>query len=114
MSGLEDEPAGVTIKEVAPPQGSSGTAPVSGSGLSVREVYTQDGPGVVSVDVAATSDLGPGGGSGFVVDEAGRVLAVGRALLSSGEMLAFKTGVAVKIRHGSAEESQSISSSNAK
>ena len=50
----------------------------------------------------------------IVVDEAGEVLAVGRALLSSGEMLAFKTGVAVKVRHGSAEESQSISSSNAK
>ena len=36
----------------------------------------------------------------IAVDEAGQVLAVGRALLSSGEMKAFKTGVAVKIRHG--------------
>jgi uncharacterized protein with predicted RNA binding PUA domain len=50
----------------------------------------------------------------IVVDEASDVLAVGRALLSSGEMLAFKTGVAVKVRHGSAEGSQSISTSNAK
>ncbi len=36
----------------------------------------------------------------IVVDELGKVLAVGRAALSSSEMLAFKTGVAVKIRHG--------------
>jgi uncharacterized protein with predicted RNA binding PUA domain len=41
----------------------------------------------------------------IVVDEEGNVLAVGRAHLSSGEMLAFKTGVAVKVRHGCKEES---------
>ena len=35
-----------------------------------------------------------------VVDEGGRVVAVGRALLSSFEMRAFKIGVAVKVRHG--------------
>ncbi len=74
MSRLEDEPAAVTIKEVAPARGSSETAPVGESGISVREVYTQDGPGVVSVDVAATSDLGAGGGSGFVVSEAGHIV----------------------------------------
>ncbi len=74
MSGLEDESGNVTIKEVAPPQGASGTTPVAENGPSVREVYTRDGPGVVSVDVAATSDVGPGGGSGFVVDEAGHIV----------------------------------------
>ena len=37
----------------------------------------------------------------IVQDEKGRVLAVGRAFLSSAEMLSFKTGVAVKVRHGS-------------
>lgn len=37
----------------------------------------------------------------IVVDEADKVLAVGRAMLSSAEMKAFKTGVAVKVRHGS-------------
>ena len=74
-SGLKDEPAGVTIKEVAPSQeASSGTMPIAEGGPSVREVYTRDGPGVVSVDVAATSDLGPGGGSGFVVSEAGHLV----------------------------------------
>jgi uncharacterized protein with predicted RNA binding PUA domain len=37
----------------------------------------------------------------IILDEEGKVLAVGRAFLSSAEMLAFKTGVAVKVRHGS-------------
>jgi uncharacterized protein with predicted RNA binding PUA domain len=36
----------------------------------------------------------------IVKDETGNVLAVGRATLSSAEMMAFKTGVAVKVRHG--------------
>jgi uncharacterized protein with predicted RNA binding PUA domain len=39
----------------------------------------------------------------IAVDEDGRVLAVGRTVLSSAEMLAFKTGVAVKVRHGCKE-----------
>ncbi len=39
----------------------------------------------------------------IALDEGGKVLAVGRAVLSSTEMIAFKTGVAVKVRHGSAE-----------
>jgi uncharacterized protein with predicted RNA binding PUA domain len=38
-----------------------------------------------------------------VLDEEGQVLAVGRAMLSSTEMTAFKTGVAVKVRHGAKE-----------
>jgi len=42
----------------------------------------------------------------IVVDETGKVLAVGRAMLSSSEMKAFKTGVAVKVRHGSENQSQ--------
>jgi len=41
----------------------------------------------------------------IVVDEDQRVLAVGRAVLSSVEMTAFKTGVAVKVRHGCTKES---------
>lgn len=36
----------------------------------------------------------------IVLDEKGAVLAVGRAFLSSAEMIAFKIGVAVKVRHG--------------
>jgi S1-C subfamily serine protease len=64
----------VTIKEVAPTPESSGPTPVSNEGSSVHEVYARDSRGVVSVDVAATSEAGPGGGSGFVVDEAGHVV----------------------------------------
>jgi uncharacterized protein with predicted RNA binding PUA domain len=41
----------------------------------------------------------------IVVDKENHVLAVGRALLSSSEMKAFKTGVAVKVRHGSVKKS---------
>jgi len=76
--GLEDRSGNVTIKEVAPPHKSSGkaivTPAVTDGSSSVREVYTRDGRGVVSVDVAATSDSGPAGGSGFVVDEAGHIV----------------------------------------
>ena len=72
--GLEDRSDSVTIKEVAPAPESSGATPVSNEGSSVHEVSTRDGRGVVSVDVAATSEAGPGGGSGFVVDEAGHIV----------------------------------------
>jgi uncharacterized protein with predicted RNA binding PUA domain len=36
----------------------------------------------------------------IAVDEEGNVLAVGKAMLSIVEMTAFKSGVAVKVRHG--------------
>src|SRR5829696_1143415 len=76
--GLEGTSDSVTIKEVAPPHKSSGgtigTSAVTDGSSSVREVYTRDGRGVVSVDVAATSDAAPAGGSGFVVDEAGHIV----------------------------------------
>jgi conserved protein with predicted RNA binding PUA domain len=39
----------------------------------------------------------------IAVDEDGQVLAVGRTILSSEEMKAFKIGVAVKVRHGCKE-----------
>lgn len=41
----------------------------------------------------------------IVVDDIGRILAVGRAVLSSDEMQAFKSGVAVKVRRGIKEQS---------
>jgi len=40
----------------------------------------------------------------IVVDGEGKVLAVGRAILSGEEMRAFKTGVAVKVRRGCLQE----------
>ncbi len=71
-SGLVDDSGSMTIREAAP----SESAPVAGSnpdgGVPVRDVYTQDGPGVVSVDVA--SQRGPGGGSGFVLDQNGHIV----------------------------------------
>ena len=39
----------------------------------------------------------------IALDEDGQVLAVGRTMLSSEEMKAFKIGVAVKVRHGTKE-----------
>jgi S1-C subfamily serine protease len=75
--GLEDRSGSVTIKEVAPHKsstGPAGTPSVTDGSTSVREVYTRDSRGVVSVDVAATSDAGPAGGSGFVIDEAGHIV----------------------------------------
>jgi S1-C subfamily serine protease len=70
VTGLEDDSGDVTIREAAPPvESASGDV----AGPPVREVYTQTGPGVVSVDVAS-SELGPGGGSGFVLDEQGHIV----------------------------------------
>jgi S1-C subfamily serine protease len=69
VSGLEDEPRDVTIREASPPELGSGGDPAP----PVREVYTQSGTGVVSVDVAS-SENGPGGGSGFVLDEQGYIV----------------------------------------
>lgn len=74
VAGLQENSDSVTIKEVAPPNEGSGTTPAVGEASSVREVYTRDGRGVVSVDVAATPEAGPAGGSGFVVDEAGHIV----------------------------------------
>jgi S1-C subfamily serine protease len=74
MSGLEERGSGdVIIKEAPlPEEASSETVFDNDMGSSVREVYMRDGPGVVSVDVA--SSVGPGGGSGFVLDEEGHIV----------------------------------------
>jgi S1-C subfamily serine protease len=70
VTGLEDGTTDVTFKEASPPV-EGGTEDAAGP--SVREVYTQTGPGVVSVDVVS-SESGPGGGSGFVLDEQGHIV----------------------------------------
>jgi S1-C subfamily serine protease len=72
--GSGNDSGGVTFREVeAPPPGEIEGENVGGEGsISVREVYERDGPGVVSVDVA--SEDGAGGGSGFVIDEAGHIV----------------------------------------
>ncbi|MBS7647476.1 pseudouridine synthase [Candidatus Bathyarchaeota archaeon] len=64
-----------------------------------------DGDDVFAVHVVkADSEIRPKD-EVIVVSEKGDVLAVGRAVLSGWEMTAFKIGVAVKVRHGSSEES---------
>jgi hypothetical protein len=69
--GAGGDTGDVTIKQVPAPREPSKSA-VGGEGLSVRDVYREDGPGVVSVDVTS-QDTGPGGGSGFVLDEGGHI-----------------------------------------
>ena len=54
----------VTIKQAPAPRETSDTsASIGEEGLSVRDVYREDAPGVVSVDVSS-EEMGPGGGSG--------------------------------------------------
>jgi uncharacterized protein with predicted RNA binding PUA domain len=67
--------------------------------------FVADGGDVFAVHVVRADDAIRAKDEVIVVDEGNHVLAVGRALLASVEMKAFKTGVAVKVRHGSAEES---------
>jgi uncharacterized protein with predicted RNA binding PUA domain len=67
--------------------------------------FVADGGDVFAAHVVRADDAIRAKDEVIVVDEDNHVLAVGRALLSSVEMKAFKTGVAVKVRHGSAEES---------
>jgi predicted RNA-binding protein (TIGR00451 family) len=62
--------------------------------------FVADGGDVFAAHVVKVDDAIHSKDEVIVVDEDGRVLAVGRALLSGSEMLAFKIGVAVKVRHG--------------
>ena len=67
--------------------------------------FIADGGDVFAVHVVKCDDEIRSKDEVVVANEKDDVLAVGRALLSSDEMLAFKTGVAVKVRHGRSEES---------
>jgi uncharacterized protein with predicted RNA binding PUA domain len=67
--------------------------------------FVADGGDVFAAHVVKADEAIHAKDEVIVVDEDNRVLAVGRALLSSAEMKAFKTGVAVKVRHGCAKES---------
>ena len=67
--------------------------------------YIADGGDVFAVHVVAVDEEVRAKDEVIILDEDQRVLAVGRALLSADEMLAFKIGVAVKVRRGSAKES---------
>lgn len=62
--------------------------------------FIADGGDVFAIHVVKVDDEVRAGDEVIVLDEAGAVLAVGKAILSSVEMAAFKSGVAVKVRHG--------------
>ena len=62
--------------------------------------FVADGGDVFAVHVVKVDECVRAKDEVVVVDESGRVVGVGRALLPSSEMRAFKTGVAVKVRHG--------------
>ena len=62
--------------------------------------YIAEGGDVFAVHVTEVDPEIRASDEAIVVDENGAVLAVGKAMLSSVEMKAFKSGVAVKVRHG--------------
>jgi predicted RNA-binding protein (TIGR00451 family) len=62
--------------------------------------YIAEGGDVFAVHVVAVDDDVGAKDEVIVLDEDKHVLAVGRAVLSALEIRAFKTGVAVKVRHG--------------
>ena len=67
--------------------------------------FIAEGGDVFAVHVVKVDDAVRAKDEVVVVDGDNRVLGVGRALLSGLEMRAFKTGVAVKVRHGCTKES---------
>ncbi len=62
--------------------------------------FIAEGGDVFAVHVVKVDDEVGARDEVIVRDEDGQVLAVGRTLLSCEEIKAFKTGVAVKVRHG--------------
>jgi uncharacterized protein with predicted RNA binding PUA domain len=62
--------------------------------------YIAEGGDIFAVHVVAVDDEVCAKDEVIVVDENRKLLAVGRATLSAPEIRAFKTGVAVKVRHG--------------
>lgn len=62
--------------------------------------FVADGGDVFAAHVVSVDDEVHARDEVVVIEGAGRVLAVGRAVLSAGEMRAFKRGVAVKVRRG--------------
>jgi len=65
--------------------------------------FIEEGGDVFAVHVVKVDEEVGAKDEVIVVNEDGQVLAVGRTMLSGEEMKAFKTGVAVKVRHGSKE-----------
>ena len=89
----------VTITESSTPV-QSGSVGGAGSGSSVRKVYTRDGPGVVSLDVAST-EMGPAGGSGFVIDDSGYIV-------TNQHVVANADSVSVRFASGARESAEVV------
>ena len=89
----------MTFKESKAPV-DTGSTRGGGDSSTVREVYDRDGPGVVSVDVAS-SEMGPGGGSGFVVDEEGYIV-------TNQHVVEGAEGVSVRFASGAREEAEIV------
>jgi uncharacterized protein with predicted RNA binding PUA domain len=66
--------------------------------------FIADGGDVFAAHVVRADDEVRAKDEVIVLDEGGKVLAVGRAVLSGEEMKAFKRGVAVKVRRGCLEQ----------
>jgi len=66
--------------------------------------FIAEGGDVFATHVVDVGDVVRAKDEVIVVDKVGKVLAVGRAFLCAEEIRAFKRGVAVKVRRGSAEE----------
>lgn len=66
--------------------------------------FIADGGDVFAAHVVRADDEVRAKDEIVVLDEEGKVLAVGRAVLSGEEMKAFERGVAVKVRRGCIEE----------
>ena len=78
-----------------------GRSLASGEGAPwVREVYNRDGPGVVSVYVSS-EEVGPGGGSGFVVDERGH-------MVTNQHVVDGADAVSVRFASGAREEAEVV------
>lgn len=83
-----------------PATAEEGVNPGGEDGPSVREVYTRDGPGVVTVDVRSER-IGPGGGSGFVIDEEGYVV-------TNQHVVDGANSVSVRFSNGAREEAEVV------
>src|SRR5215210_711803 len=94
ISRLDEVSGGTAAGEGARIAGSGEGAPW------VREVYDRDGPGVVSVYVSS-EEVGPGGGSGFVIDEQGH-------MVTNQHVVNGSDAVSVRFASGARQEAEVI------
>lgn len=93
VSLLGEDYGDVNIRQApAPVEGVEGSQGTSGGEIgSVEEIYNQDGPGVVSVDVSSegSGEGGSGSGSGFVLDNNGHIV-TNQHVVSGAEQVSVK------------------------